>query len=261
MNTGQNPKGYNNPKAWEGIENNNAKTIIIDTETDIENNIESEDIEVIETEDDDVLEITETEENFDEVLQLTQYEGGLTTRNENTDFVVAEYEKIDTTNIGKISQKSAKNFVSKIVKFVLEFNDVQLTEDHKNYIRQVGNLQLNNLSDMLELVAINKQMIANIVARVNATQAEDYAIINSYNNLLNQHIKLIKEVATMYKSIPSVIKKMRADVLTNQELENNSDTNDEVVTEDYGETQFNNGKQMLKSILAKKQQQQQKPEE
>lgn len=261
MNTGQNPKGYNNPKAWEGIENNNTKTIIVDTETDIENNIETEDIEVVETEDDDVLEITETEENFDEVLQLTQYEGGLTTRNENTDFVVAEYEKIDTINISKLSQKSAKNFVSKIVKFVLEFNDVQLTEDHKNYIRQVGNLQLNNLSDMLELVAINKQMIANIVARVNATQAEDYAIINSYNNLLNQHIKLIKEVATMYKSIPSVIKKMRADVLTNQELENNSDTNDEVVTEDYGETQFNNGKQMLKSILAKKQQQQQNLEE
>lgn len=265
MNTGQNPKGYNNPKSWEGIENNNTKTIIVDTETDIESNMENdvvEDIEVVETEDDDILEISETEENFDEVLQLTQYEGGgLSTRNENTDFVVAEYEKIDTINISKLSQKSAKNFVSKIVKFVLEFNDVQLTEDHKNYIRQVGNLQLNNLSDMLELVAINKQMIANIVARVNATQAEDYAIINSYNNLLNQHIKLIKEVATMYKSIPSVIKKMRADVLTNQELENNSDTNDEVVTEDYGETQFNNGKQMLKSILAKKQQQQQNLEE
>ena len=32
MNTGQNPK----EKEWEGIENNNTKTIIVDTETDIE---------------------------------------------------------------------------------------------------------------------------------------------------------------------------------------------------------------------------------
>ena len=95
-------------------------------------------------------------------------------------------------------------------------------------------------------------MISNIVARVNATQAEDYTIINSYNNLINQHLKLIKEVTTMYKSIPSVMKKMRADILSNQELENQNNENEELITENYGEKQFNNSKQLLRTILNKK---------
>lgn len=202
--------------------------------------------------DSDVLDMTTSQEDgFDDVLSLTEYTG----REVSTDFVVAEYDKIDTASIDKKQELVAKKFVGKITKFILDFNDVQLSEDHKNYIKQVGNLQLENLKDLLSLVDANKQMINNIIARVNATQAEDYAIINAYNNLINQHIKLIKEVANTYKSIPSVIKKMRADVLTNQELEGTSETDSEVITESYGECQFNNGKQLLKNILEKRKQQ------
>lgn len=197
--------------------------------------------------------MSDSSDSFDDVLQLTEYDGGGLVSKESTDFVVAEYDKIDVVNIDKEKSLVAKRFVSKITKFVLEFNDVQLTEDHKSYIKQVGNLQLSNLQDLLTLVEVNKQMIGNIVARVNAVQAEDYAIVNSYNNLVNQHIKLIKEVSNLYKSIPNVMKKMRADVLSNQELEQTQETN-ELITEDYGSKQFNNSKQMLKQILEKRKQ-------
>lgn len=198
-------------------------------------------------------------ENFDDVLQLTEYTGGGLMTNEHTDFVIAEYDKIDVINIDKTQQQTAKKFVSKITKFILDFNDVKLTKAHEDYIKQVGQLQLANLADLLTLVEVNKQMISNIVARVNAVQAEDYAIINAYNNLINQHIKLIKEASNLYKSIPNVMKKMRADVLSNQELES-ANENDELITEEYGNKQFNNSKQMLRSILEKRKATQQEKE-
>lgn len=282
MNTGQCPKSYNNPDEWEKIEqadlkkkNQKNKYKIIDTQSDIEDlesanindsvMIETIDVETIEPDEyDDVLKtpgsegtsyeiMSDSSGSFDDVLQLTEYDGGGLVSKESTDFVVAEYDKIDVVNIDKEKSLVAKRFVSKITKFVLEFNDVQLTEDHKSYIKQVGNLQLSNLQDLLTLVEVNKQMIGNIVARVNAVQAEDYAIVNSYNNLVNQHIKLIKEVSNLYKSIPNVMKKMRADVLSNQELEQTQETN-ELITEDYGSKQFNNSKQMLRQILEKRKQ-------
>lgn len=292
MNTGQSPKSYNNERLWDKIEqdslkkkNQGYKLISEDidiSEDDVDNAslddsvfIESTDTELVEAETifqeqsssenfDDVrdncpdgtsyenfLDEQSSSENFDDVLTLTEYTGGGLVSNENTDFVIAEYEKIDVVNIDKAQQITAKKFVAKITKFILDFNDVKLTKAHEDYIKQVGNLQLANLADLLTLVEVNKQMISNIVARVNAVQAEDYAIINAYNNLINQHIKLIKEASNLYKSIPNVMKKMRADVLSNQELESSNDT-DELITENYGEKQFNNSKQMLRAILDKK---------
>ena len=276
MNTGQNPKGYNNEAAWNKIEQDALKKknkrgyTMVSPDENILNNTEDTDFEIIESEDiniplkdtestssngdfDDVLREqvpsgTSPNEDFGEVLQLTEYDGGNLPSN---DFVVAEYTKVDVVQIDKLQEQKAKKFVDKITKFVLEFNDVKLTKEHEDYIRQVGELQLSNLQDLLSLVEINKQMINNIVARVNAVQAEDYAIIAAYNNLVNQHIKLIKEVSNTYKSIPSVIKKMRADVLSNQELEAAAE-NEEVITEEFGDKQFNNSKQLLKSILAKR---------
>ena len=299
MNTGQNPKSYNNPSAWEKIEqealkkkNSKGYTMVSedinidDIEVDPIQEIEEasiipeDDIELVEAESVfqeesssgeyyDVLKTPRSEDTssdftleeqitpgeYDDVLQLTEYTGGGLVSNEHTDFVIAEYEKIDVVNIDKQQQQTAKKFVAKITKFILDFNDVKLTKDHENYIKQVGQLQLANLSDLLTLVEVNKQMISNIVARVNAVQAEDYAIINAYNNLINQHIKLIKEASNLYKSIPNVMKKMRADVLSNQELEATTDNN-ELITEEYGDKQFNNSKQMLKTILAKRKEQQ-----
>ena len=225
----------------------------IDIFADESNEIKLEEPKIVEslTEVENNFLPTSTENEFDDVLQLTEYSDGSLMSSSNTDFVVAEYDKIDVVNIDKKQQQIAKSFVSKITKFILDFNDVKLTKDHENYIKQVGQLQLSNLNDLLTLVQVNKEMISNIVARVNAVQAEDYAIINAYNNLINQHIKLIKEASNMYKSIPAVMKKMRADVLSNQELEA-SNENEELITEEYGDKQFNNSKQMLKSILEKR---------
>lgn len=207
--------------------------------------------EVVDEDSENSLEISDSDsEDYSDVLHLTAYDGGMIS-NEHTDFIIAEYENIDTKQVDKETKLLAKKFVTKITKFILDFNDVQLSEEHRNYIRQVGLFQLDNLKDMLSLVEINKQMINNIVARVNAVQAEDYVIINSYNNLVNQHLKLLKEVTNFYKSIPATIKKMRADILSNQELEN-EEINNELLTENYGETQFNSSKQMLRTLLEKR---------
>lgn len=179
-----------------------------------------------------------------EVLQLTPFDDG--NQSVQSYGVIAEYNEIDTKAISVQQKQLARSFVNKIEKFVLDFNDTNLTEVHKEYIRQVGELELQNMADLMSLVTINKQMIDNVVARINASQAEDYTIINAYNNLINQHLKLSKELATAYKAIPSVIKKMKADVLNDEE---SSDVSQTVITEAYGETQFNNGKEMLKKLL------------
>ena len=207
---------------------------------------ENNDLEISESVDNILTESSEVED-FSEVLTLTQYNDSMLTESK-TDFVVAEYENVKVVELELKHQQTAKTFVGKITKFVLEFNDVVLSEEHKAYLKQVGQLQLQHLSDLLYLTDVNKRMLNNIIARVNATQAEDYAIITSYNNLANQHLKLIKELQNTYKSIPSVLKKMKADVLCNQELEETPEDN-EVITQDFGETQYNNQKQLLRTIL------------
>ena len=90
-------------------------------------------------------------------------------------------------------------------------------------------------------------MINNIVRRVNSVQAEDFAMIATYNSLLNQHLKLMKELQNTYKAIPGVLKKMKTEVICNQELLDGENSN-EVISDKYGETQFNDQKQLLKKL-------------
>lgn len=186
-----------------------------------------------------------------DILHLTPIENGNMTPSSYG--VVAEYHDVDIVSITKKQQDFAHDFIKKIEKFVLGFNDVQLTEAHREYVEQVGMLQLQNLSDLMVLTDANKQMIANLVARINATQAEDYTIIATYNNLVNQHIKLMRELSTVYKAIPSVMKKMRNEVLTEGDVDG-SQVMPGVVTEHYGETQFNNSKELIKILKEKKEQ-------
>lgn len=217
-----------------------------DYEDDVEEDVEE--VEEDDVQEDDVQDVTGDQEDFGEVLELTQFNDRSLVPSNSDSFVVAEYNDIKTVELTNKHRVSAKNFVNKITKFILDFNDVQLSDDHKKYVKAVGNLQLQHLEDLLYLVDVNKQMLNNIIARVNATQAEDYAIITSYNNLANQHLKLMKELQNTYRAIPTVLKKMRSDVLCNQELETGT-SEDEVITSEFGETQFNNSKQMLRSIL------------
>ena len=244
MNT--NPKGSNNPTSWEKIENAETKTIIVEEKSFLD----EEDIETVEGEEVFSLEEPNTSNDYGDVLQLTAYENGALSER-TTDFVVAEYTDINLTEIDKKHQLEAKRFVSRITKFVIDFNDVQLSEEHKSYIKQVGQFQLQHLSDLLSMVSINKLMLNNIISRVNATQAEDYAIINTYNNLANQHLKLIKELQNTYKTIPQTMKKMKAEITCNQELEE-VNGEDELITENLGDTHFNNGKQLIRKILEEK---------
>lgn len=243
------PADHNNEQDWEQIENRNGtKTIIIDTEKSIIDDIEFHELEITEIASDD-FDITKEdfnkkEDNFEEVLQLTQYTDGMLTPAGGSN-VIAEYKDVE---VSKSHQINAKNFVNKITKFILDFNDVNLSEEHKKYIKHVGQFQLSQLQDLLELTDINKQMLTNIVARVNATQAEDYAIIASYNSLVNQHLKLLKELQNTYRAIPNILKKMKADVLTNQEIDGEANL---PINEKVGETQFTNQKSHLKSLAEK----------
>jgi len=248
MNENTNPKGFNNPEAWNQFESKETNTKVINTEENFYSEENDDNIETVEGE--DIFE--EKDQDFSEVLELTAYDSSEhSLANTNNNFVIAEYKDINTEDIGKKHQVDAQKFVTKITKFVLDFNDVVLTEEHKKYLVQVGKFQVQHLSDLLLLTDVNKLMLNNIIARVNATQAEDYAVINAYNNLANQHLKLIKELQNAYKSIPSTIKKMKAEIMCNQEIEENEVEN-ELITKDINETQFNNGKQMLKNILEKR---------
>lgn len=246
----------------------NIETIETDKYSEIIENVEDENVEEVVAEeldstDDGTLDaapdVVDETEDFEEVLQLTQYSDGSLETN-NLPGVAAEYKNIDVVKLSKKHDVAAKSFVSKITKFILEFNDVTLSTKHKEYIKQVGNLQVQHLSDLMYMVEVNKGMMNNIIERVNVTQAEDYAIVNSYNNLTNQHLKLIKELQNLYKSIPNVLKKMRTDVICEQELEATTNS-EEVITEDYGETQFNNQKQVLRNLLDKRKKREEEKEE
>lgn len=184
--------------------------------------------------------------NYDEVLQLTEYDGNLSVKNQNSG-ISAEYNNIDIVTVEKKHRIFAKTFVQKITKFITEFKDYELNDEHTKYIKQVGELQLENLADLLTLVDINRSMLNNIILRVNSVQAEDYAMLATYNSLLNQHLKLLRELQNAYKTLPSIMKKMRIEVISNQELLDGPNSN-EVITEDYGTTQFNNQKEMLKTL-------------
>lgn len=194
----------------------------------------------------------EDTESYDDVLQLTEYSDGMLTSSKDSYGVVAEYNEISIESIDKTYEIQAKNFVGKITKFIYDFDDVQLTDRHKKYLAEVGKLQMSNLQDMLVLVDMNKQMLQNVLHRVNATQAEDYAIIESYNKLLNQQLKLMKELQATYKSIPATMKKMRNDVFLNETTgDAQSQVPEPVITEEFGESQFNNGKQLLRHLREK----------
>jgi hypothetical protein len=194
------------------------------------------------------VQLGDSSNEFSEVLELTEYN-----QQQVATFNVADYQRITVPDITKLARAKANAFVSKVTSFVITMNDTELTKKHKDYIKTIGKIELDNLESLMTMVEINKLMITNITERINVSMGEDYTAIMSYTNLLNQHLKLIKETQNLYRSIPSSIKRMRAEMLTNQELKNeNYVGSQEIMGENFGETQFNSQKQLLKNILAEK---------
>lgn len=186
-------------------------------------------------------------DNYDDVLQLTSYDDSMLVPTDSYGGEIAPYEQIDIVSIDKKYERQAKSFVGKITKFISEFEDVELSDIHKRYLKEVGYLQMSNLKDMLVLVEMNKQMLDNIVRRINTVRIEDYSLVNTYNLLMNQHIKLMKELQNTYKSIPSTIKRLRNEVLSASEDDNKVQKN-EVYTEEIGIKQFNNQKDLIRKL-------------
>ena len=234
---------------------------MINEENNIENDNSKEFIDYEEetiSDDEDNLEFETAKSDFeflaelpgdDEVLQLTEFDGNIGLQNANT-FVSAEYKEIDIAQVDLKHKKVAQSFVNKITSFILDFKDVDLSDKHKLYIKEVANLELINLQDLLSLVTINRAMLDNIIRRVNAVQQEDYAMVAAYINMSNQHLKLIKDLSNTYRAIPAVLKKMRTEVLCDQDLIG-APEEEGLITIDHGTTQFNNTKELLKELRLK----------
>jgi hypothetical protein len=236
-------KGNDNPDDWDNLERNFE-------DKGSHPGMDSQDAEVMKDDDelnpfDDIDDV----ESFNEVLALTPYE----TRDRNTSLVVAEFSKIEVGKIEERYTKQAKSIVSKIVTFILSMKGGELSKPQETYIRQIGALQMRHLSDLLQLEEMNKMVLNNILERINATMGEDYAIIQTYNNLVSQHFKLVRELKETYRNIPSTLKKMKTDILCDQELNGNGgelpDTSE--ITGDTGGT-YRSGKEFLKTILEKR---------
>ena len=192
----------------------------------------------------------EEAETFDDVIQLTEYEGNGRTPMRSNTMAVAEYTQVQTLAISQDYQKKAENLVNKIKDFIISYGGVECDEQMTKYLEQVAQLEISGLSDMMQLCAINKMMIDNVVNRINITMAEDYAAIQTYNSLVTQHMKLMKDLQQRYRSIPQVMKRMKVDVEVDQDLPTSGDEVNEVITEDYGDTQFNSDRELM-TILEK----------
>lgn len=258
------PKGYNNIDDWVKTESPELKntTKKVDFELEEESKYSDEDIvlendDELDVSDDDDFEVFEDDdvsdddataeeaETFAEVLELTSFDA-LPAKNDNV-FAVAKYDTVNTVEISKTAAAEAKRLVQRITNFIIEFGDVELSDIHKKYLKNVQDIEIQNLSDFLRMALVNNAMINNIIERVNATTAEDYAIIQSYTNLLNLQMKIRKEITQIYTAIPTRIKKMKAEVICNQDIEGAA-TDEELITEDSGITQFSSQKQLLKKL-------------
>ena len=189
------------------------------------------------------------QEDDGEILSLTEY---VNPESNNSLSVVAEYNNIDVINIDKKSQKTAQELVRKITNFIVNFDDVELTEEHQKYLKNVGDLELTTLKDLLTITEYNKQMINNIVFRINSVQAEDYAMIQSYTSLVNNHMRLMKDLQIKYKTIPGVIKRMKAEILCNQELGKDENDYKRLEQEVEQNIEISSNKDMIRELRRKR---------
>lgn len=241
-----------NDKIFDISGNNEEWNELEEIISDNENTILNQDdlIEQIETSSESIK-VSYVQEDFDEgeILSLTEY---VNPESNNSLSVIAEYTDINVVNIDKKSKKTAQELVRKIVKFITDLDDVELTPAHKEYITEVGGLEISTLQDLLMITEYNKQMINNIVLRINSVQAEDFAMIQSFNLLVNNHMKLMKDLKTKYQSIPAVLKRMKAEVLCNQELGKDENNYKKLQEEIEQTTEIASNKDMIKNLRAKR---------
>ena len=186
------------------------------------------------------------ENNFEEVLELTNYTDSELSGKADT-FVVAEYDNINIVETTVNQQKIAKKFVQETKRLIKSYtNDNIISKEANNYLDSIANLQVTQLGDLLSMVSINKQMLDNMVRRVNSVQAEDYALVQTYTNLLQQHLKLHRELQISYSAIPGLMKKMLMDI--NTDLLDDNTPKTPIISEKYGVSQFNDSKELLKKL-------------
>lgn len=190
-------------------------------------------------------------ENHDaEVLSLTEWDDGGSSVKDNGMQVVAEYVPIDITTINKTVQIKTKSFVSKVLKFITDLEGESMTDERKSFLKTVAEIQVTNISDLSYLLTTNRELLDNVLRRINASQADDYININLYSSLVTQHLKLSKELNTAYKDLPTVMKRMNAEIKAeNTEVIPELDPNQQqIITESFGVSQFNSQGDLLTKL-------------
>lgn len=205
--------------------------------------------------DDALRKYDDSDDNFEEVVQLTEYlpENGQTGMTPQryagaSMQVVAEYTPVDLTEIDEKSQKQAKTLVNKIKEYIIKYSPTELDQAKQDYLNAVAELEISGLADMIQLCMMNKVMISNLVNKVNDTFGEDFAAIQSYTNLVNLHMKLMKDLQVRYKNIPTLMKRMKTDIETEQVLSDEDPVSNDVISDKYGETQFNSGRELYNKL-------------
>jgi len=186
--------------------------------------------------------------DFDDVFELTKYSAS-DVSTESDSFIVAEYDNIEVNAVTINQTKIAKKFVQEVRKLVKSHSTNDLPAEFDTYLKSVADLQLSQLADLLTMFTMNREMLGNMVKRINATQADDYALIQGYTQLVQQQLKLHKELQTTYSNIPAIMKKMVIDIDDNV-IDKNAVVNP-VISESYGSNQFNNSKEMLNNLRKK----------
>lgn len=263
----KNPKGYNNHAAWDKVESKSPETKnlgSIDEESIYARLIdESEDIGDGDVTIEDEIPFMDCENFDDDIIKLSPFSRDISDNNQPNDVpvgLVAEYHEIEVVEIQQRHLLKAREFVGKISKFVKEFKDIELSDQQKSYLDNVCEFQITQLSELMYIVEVNKKLLDNMIYRINLVQAEDYVMLNTYNSLVNQHIKLFKELNSTYKNVPMVLKKMRTEIMCDQELIGDGDKSP--ITD--GITQAKNGKnlhEMLTKRLEQKKLEQSNKEE
>ncbi len=197
----------------------------------------------------EIIEPENQDEFFEEVFDLTNYDNREVVNNEENSLLIAEYDNIDIVKTTQNQQKKAKRFIQEVKRMMVSYAGNGLSSEISKYLSTVAALQIEQLGDLLTMLDINKQMLGNMVRRINTFQADDYALIQTYTNLLQQHIRLHKEVQNNYSGIPALMKRMTTDIDT--ELLQSNTPDNPVISESHGETQFNSSKEMLLKLKEK----------
>lgn len=185
-----------------------------------------------------------------EVLNLSSYDGNSNVPASGGDWgVSAEYHTVNVVETTKRSKVLAKDFVSKVSKILMKLDETK-TPEMTSYMKTFSEINVNKISDLAFMVDSNRQLIENVIHRINSTNGEDFVTFKLYSELVNTHLKLQKELQLSYNELPSMFKRAKAEMLTDEQQFGMSADSNILVDEESNE--FRTQKDLIASLRAEK---------